>query len=53
MLKLGFLGAFSSLKLLWYWGAAVQGEWGAGVDTIMKNGRSHLRCCRNSTDILA
>lgn len=51
-LKLGFLGAFSSLKLPWYWGAAVQGEWGAGVDTIMKNGRSNLRC-RNSTDMLA
>lgn len=37
-LKLGSLGALVVLKLFWYWGAAVHGEWGAGVDTIMKKG---------------
>ena len=38
MLKFLFLGAKTFWKAFWYWGAAVQGEWGAGVEIIMKNG---------------
>lgn len=38
MLKFLFLGAKTFWKVFWYWGAAVQGEWGAGVEIIMKNG---------------
>ena len=38
MLKFLFLGAKTFWKAFWYWGAAVHGEWGAGVEIIMKNG---------------
>lgn len=38
MLKLGVRGAVMLGKAVWYWGAAVNGEWGAGNDKNMKNG---------------
>jgi hypothetical protein len=38
MLKFLFLGAMTFWKAFWYCGAAVHGEWGAGVEIIMKNG---------------
>ena len=52
-LKLGSLGALVPLKLFWYCGAAVHGEWGAGVDTIIKNGWKLDLYWRKSRDMLA
>lgn len=37
-MKAGVLGALLELKLFLYCGAAVNGEWQAGVETIIKNG---------------
>lgn len=53
MLKLLFLGALMFWKLCLYWGAAIQGEWGAGVAINMKKGSKLDLYSRKSNDMLA
>ena len=50
LLKLPSRGALTSLNSFWYCGAAVQGAWAAGGDSIMKNGCPRLLLSRNSRD---
>ncbi|KAK0154332.1 28S ribosomal protein S24, mitochondrial [Merluccius polli] len=51
LLKLPSRGALTSLNSFWYWGAAVQGAWGAGGDSIMKNGCPGLLLSRKARDL--
>lgn len=53
LLKLPPRGALTSPNMFWYWGAAVQGEWGAGGDSIRRKGRRGFLSSRKRSDRFA